>query len=342
MRLHAIMSSLHAAVRRSGETSARRRLVSALRCTAPLAVSLVTTLATPAMAAFVSWDGGAPDANWSSSTNWGFNATPANGDSVFIGSVGPNANPRVDRATNNIVETRVLTGTLTVDATLNTQRLKIEQSGNLVISARGEVRGSGSLPTQVSVLGTGTGLLNNGTIIGSLNVFADILAGTFSNAGRITGDTILSYGRLNLLAGTNLSNSGLLEVMFGTLNVGAADTVGSLKLWDDAILETLAESLVVSGLAELAGELAFDSSALVFDRDVVEAEILRAGSIAGDFDALSVVAPVGYSVSSRVARDGSLERYLLTFTRTPTPVPVPSALVLAVSALAGLALLRRR
>lgn len=222
----------------------------------------------PAMAQDRVWDGQV-NTLWSTNNNWDPNGDPAAGVNVIINSGALASQPTLNVNSNNLASTTISSGTLTVDAILNSLIVTLDGTGNMTINAGDTVRGS-SVPvdTAVSMGSTGT-LTNNGTIQGSLTV-SDGITG---NAGVVTGPVSVSGGTLRLEAGTNVGNAAAVSVsVAGTLEVNAADTVDAITMTGGTIQG--AATLTSATYTQSGGELAGTVSSTV-------AKTLEGGTISG-------------------------------------------------------------
>ena len=144
-----------------------------------------------------------------------------------------------------------ITGTGSLNVTGQTTTVAAAGAVNTAtsIGASGTVVNNGTMAA-VSNAGTFTNNLTAGALTntgagggantGTLASLTHNSSGTFTNSNVVTGNTTVSAGTLTLNAGSNLSDTGTLNVTGGTVNMNVAETVGVLDA-DGGTVNVLAD-----------------------------------------------------------------------------------------------------
>jgi autotransporter-associated beta strand protein len=179
-----------------------------------LATGATLTLAGGAEAQ--TWDG-QTSTSWTTGTNWNTDVVPGAGDTVAVDN-GALANQPTVSTNETVAQVVVSAGTLTIASggTINAP-VATSLTGNIVIEAGGTINGS------LDAIGA------TGSNAGTITDYLRVGTGTFTNTGDVLGQTTVNSGTLNLDTGTNLSDSEVLTVSGGTVNVNASEAVGSLS-----------------------------------------------------------------------------------------------------------------
>lgn len=162
-------------------------------------------------------------------------------------------------------------------------------------------------------------------------VGGDLLVGRSANAGALFGDALLHLGgSLMDVSGSLLLDLGG-ELSFGVGGLGRG--LGGYGALDLALADLRGGQATVD-FAGLTGPLGFESA----DFDLISV----LSGFTGDFGLVSILnLPVGYSASHGFFIEGEGDVWRVTLTREVAVIPLPAGAWLLLSALAGLALMRR-
>jgi cytoskeletal protein CcmA (bactofilin family) len=257
-----------------GASSAFKSPTSSL---AKVAISITSVLLLSSTQVFAqTWDGGGPNSNFNTGTNWSANANPTVTSDVTINGGGGVNQPILSTAAT-VNSVAISAGSLLVDGVLTAASgITVSGSGKLDINPSGSVSGNVSNSSSRT-------LTNNGSIFGNVTN-----SGTFTNGGFISGN-VINNGTFTMTPGSNIvgslsSFSGLIDVGASQHQVNAfTQSGGSLRI---DLSDNTSAALVVSGNANLGGSLNLDFAGFSFgsDIDFFRFDLLRTrGILTGDF-----------------------------------------------------------